>query len=185
MPDAKTTAASKTTSDGSRTYIGLYNPKSPTNVGAVLRAAGCFQAAKILYTGTRYELAAKHATDTKNRQSNIPLVSVSDLIESIPHEMKIICVELAEGAEALPTFSHPNNATYIFGPEDGSLPQAVIDNADHVIYIPTIGCMNLAATVNVVLYDRLAKQGDKALSDDLTIQKNRDKNNRLVVREAT
>jgi len=26
-----------------------------------------------------------------------------------------------------------------------------------VVYIPTVGCMNLAATVNVVLYDRLAK----------------------------
>jgi tRNA(Leu) C34 or U34 (ribose-2'-O)-methylase TrmL len=25
------------------------------------------------------------------------------------------------------------------------------------VYIPTVGCMNLAATVNVVLYDRLAK----------------------------
>jgi tRNA(Leu) C34 or U34 (ribose-2'-O)-methylase TrmL len=27
-----------------------------------------------------------------------------------------------------------------------------------VVYVPTIGCMNLAATVNVVLYDRLAKE---------------------------
>jgi tRNA(Leu) C34 or U34 (ribose-2'-O)-methylase TrmL len=26
-----------------------------------------------------------------------------------------------------------------------------------VVYIPTTGCMNLAATVNVVLYDRMAK----------------------------
>jgi tRNA(Leu) C34 or U34 (ribose-2'-O)-methylase TrmL len=26
-----------------------------------------------------------------------------------------------------------------------------------VVYIPTTGCMNLAATVNVVLYDRLSK----------------------------
>ena len=26
------------------------------------------------------------------------------------------------------------------------------------IYIPTQGCMNLAASVNVILYDRLAKQ---------------------------
>ncbi|MBU0538004.1 MAG: 23S rRNA methyltransferase, partial [Gammaproteobacteria bacterium] len=26
-----------------------------------------------------------------------------------------------------------------------------------IVYIPTKGCMNLAATVNVVLYDRLAK----------------------------
>ena len=28
---------------------------------------------------------------------------------------------------------------------------------EETIYIPTEGCMNLAATVNVVLYDRMAK----------------------------
>jgi tRNA(Leu) C34 or U34 (ribose-2'-O)-methylase TrmL len=26
-----------------------------------------------------------------------------------------------------------------------------------VVYVPTQGCMNLAASVNVILYDRLAK----------------------------
>ena len=35
-----------------------------------------------------------------------------------------------------------------------------------VVYIPTIGCMNLAATVNVVLYDRLAKAHKKAKPAD-------------------
>ncbi len=29
----------------------------------------------------------------------------------------------------------------------------------HVVYVPTRHCMNLAATVNVVLYDRLSKGG--------------------------
>ena len=45
--------------------IGLSNPKSPTNVGSVLRAAGCFQADGILYTGERYSRAAEFCTDTK------------------------------------------------------------------------------------------------------------------------
>jgi tRNA(Leu) C34 or U34 (ribose-2'-O)-methylase TrmL len=31
-----------------------------------------------------------------------------------------------------------------------------------VIYIPTRYCMNLAATVNVVLYDRMAKRGEQS-----------------------
>ena len=38
--------------------------------------------------------------------------------------------------------------------------------------------MNLAATVNVVLYDRLAKLGAKEQGDQL-IRKSRDTNNRL------
>ena len=45
--------------------IGLSNPKSPTNIGAVLRAAGCYKADAVIYTGTRYDKAAKFQTDTK------------------------------------------------------------------------------------------------------------------------
>ena len=36
--------------------IGLVNPKSPENVGAVMRAAGCYGANEVYYTGQRFEL---------------------------------------------------------------------------------------------------------------------------------
>ena len=38
----------------SKTYIALSDPKSPANVGAVMRAAGCFGADAVFYTGNRY-----------------------------------------------------------------------------------------------------------------------------------
>ena len=66
-------------------------------------------------------------------------------------------MELVDGARPLPEYTHPDRAIYIFGPEDGSLGKDVLAWCEDVIYIPTSGCMNLAATVNVVLYDRLAK----------------------------
>ena len=137
--------------------VGLCNPKSPSNVGAVMRAAGCYGATAVRYTGERFARAAKYQTDTKNRQSEIALTGVDDLTCDLPDAIKIVCVELAEGATPLPEFSHPSNALYVFGPEDGSIPQSLVDKADAVVYVPTIGCMNLAATVNVLLYDRLAK----------------------------
>lgn len=68
-----------------------------------------------------------------------------------------MAVELVDGARALPEYTHPDRALYIFGPEDGSLDQDIRDWCEDVVYIPTEGCMNLAATVNVVLYDRMAK----------------------------
>jgi len=46
--------------------IGLHNPKSPTNVGAVMRAAGCYNATQVRYNGTRYSRAARFQTDTQN-----------------------------------------------------------------------------------------------------------------------
>ena len=52
---------------GNKRYscIGLYNPKSPENVGAVMRAAGCYGVASVFYTGKRYERARDFVTDTK------------------------------------------------------------------------------------------------------------------------
>ncbi len=180
--------------------IALTNPKSPTNVGAVMRAAGCYQVDQVLYTGRRYEQAAKYnkgalKTDTKNAQGKIPLlgvedfINIKDLLENISSTTKIICVDLVEGATPLPHFIHPPQAVYIFGPEDGTIKQQVIDCADEVVYVPTIGCMNLAASVNVLLYDRLAKssamQENHGQADDVLIRQSRDTNNKVKVNTNT
>jgi len=176
--------------------IALTNPKTPTNVGAVMRAAGCYQVDHVIYSGTRYKQAAKYhqqllRTDTRNMQGKIPLVDVdnfinrNNLLENSPSSAKVICVDLVEGATPLPHFVHPSEAIYVFGPEDGTIDQAVIDNADDVVYVPTIGCMNLAATVNVLLYDRLAKshlkQVNSKQTDNALIRKSRDTNNTAKV----
>ena len=161
--------------------LGLTKPKSPTNVGAIMRAAGCYGVDAVFYTGERYDRAVKLNTDTKAVSQNIPLTAVTNLLENIPDKTKIVCVELVEGATPLPEYQHPDNVIYIFGPEDGTISQEVIDRADAVVYVPTIGCMNLAATVNVVLYDRLAKSDLSFASDDL-IRQSRDTNNKVKVK---
>ena len=161
--------------------IGLINPKSPTNVGAVMRAAGCYQVDGVFYTGQRYAKAAKFNTDTKNRVTSIPLTGVDSLIANISSEIKVVCVDLVEGAIPLPEYQHPENALYIFGPEDGTIDQCIIDKADAVVYVPTVGCMNLAASENVLLYDRLSKNATNIASDEL-IRKSRDTNNTVKVK---
>ncbi len=165
----------------SSVFIGLSNPKSPTNVGGVMRAAGCFGAAAVFYTGQRYDRSARFHTDTQDAKQEIPLTGVSCLLDSAPADAKIVCVELVEGATSLPAYHHPDRALYIFGPEDGTLSQDIIDRADDVVFIPTSHCMNLAATVNVVLYDRIAKS-KLPVSDDELIRQSRDNNNCVKVR---
>ncbi len=164
-----------------KVIIALINPKTVSNVGAVMRAAGCYRVDAVLYSGTRYDRAAKMQTDTKDRCQTIPLTGVDDLLAHIPTNAKVVCVELAEGAIPLPDYQHPENAIYVFGPEDGTINQSIIDRADAVVYVPTVGCMNLAASVNVVLYDRLAKSGFSKVGDEL-IRESRDTNNTVKVR---
>lgn len=137
--------------------IGLFNPKSPDNVGSVMRAAGCYGVNSVYYTGKRYDRAQPFYTDTQNVHESIPLIGVDDLKDIIPLGCVPVAVELIEGAKPLTTYKHPARAFYIFGPEDGSLRKKITNFCEDVVYIPTDGCMNLAATVNVVLYDRLAK----------------------------
>jgi tRNA(Leu) C34 or U34 (ribose-2'-O)-methylase TrmL len=161
--------------------VGLSNPKSPANVGSVMRAAGCYGVDGVRYSGKRYDRAMQYQTDTHNAASKIPLERVNSLIDNISPGIKIVCVEFALGATSLPEFIHPPQALYLFGPEDGSLSQEILDQADAVVYIPTVGCMNLAATVNVVLYDRLAKSGVH-IDHSKSVLMNRDVNNRLVVK---
>jgi hypothetical protein len=69
-----------------------------------------------------------------------------------------VAVELRRNAESLITFTHPDNAVYVFGPEDGSLDRAVLELCHRFVVIPTRHCTNLAAAVYTVLYDRHAKR---------------------------
>lgn len=171
----------------STTSIGLLNPKSPDNVSSVMRSAGNFRVDSVFYTGKRYPRALMRNPDIPDMRrkvgQDVPLTEVNCLLDDIPENMKIVCVEFAVGALSLPGYQHPEHAFYIFGPEDGTISQDVIDRADAVVYVPTIGCMNLAATVNVVLYDRLMKSVMDFDGNDL-IRQSRDINNRLKVKQA-
>ncbi|MCW8931201.1 MAG: TrmH family RNA methyltransferase [Gammaproteobacteria bacterium] len=166
--------------------IGLSNPKNPENVNSVRRAAGNFCVDSIFYTGSRYPRAVRLNPEPPNMSRevsrDIPVIGVSCLINDTPKELKIVCVEFAEDAIPLPGYQHPDNALYIFGPEDGTLSQALIDKADAVVYVPTQGCMNLAATVNVVLYDRLTKSSQCFEGNELIFQ-SRDTNNNLKTKK--
>lgn len=175
------------TSEKSMVHIGLENPKGTVNVGAVLRAVGCFSADGVFYTGLRYDYAARHCTDTKQMAQKIPLKKVDSLLDAkslLPEGTQLVAVELVVGATPLMEFEHPEQAFYVFGPEDSSLPKALVRAADAVVYVPTIGCMNLAASVNVLLYDRLAKRGlsQGSMQGDELIKASRDNKNRLKIK---
>jgi len=78
-----------------------------------------------------------------------------------------VCIEVGDGYESLPEFDHPEHALYVFGPEDGSVPRPIKQHCHRFVSIPTHVCLNLAAAVNVTLYDRRSKMEDLRLEDTL------------------
>lgn len=135
--------------------IGLHEAKDVNNIGSALRAAGCFGAAFVAVSGLRY----KHSkTDTQKAWKHIPLIQTEDLKNVIPNSAVCVGVEIVEQATSIVNYVHPERAFYIFGGEDRTLGPDTLSWCRDVISIPTSYCLNLAAAVNVVLYDRSAKQ---------------------------
>jgi len=136
--------------------IGLDNPKTKENVGSVLRAAGCYGASMVATSGSR--LSGTYKTDTQKAYRHMPYFhQVKSLFDVMPYDCVPVAVDLVDGATPLSEYQHPERAFYIFGAEDATLGKRVLDKCRDVVYIPTNFCMNLAATANVVLYDRMVK----------------------------
>lgn len=136
--------------------IGLVRPKHLSNIGSVLRAAYCYGSSLVVVQGSRTKI--KQSTDTAKAWRHMPIIRTENLREHIPYEAIPIAVDIIDDAAPLPSFRHPERAFYIFGPEDGTLSDDVTEWCKYRIVVPTRFCMNLAATVNVVLYDRMTKQ---------------------------
>ena len=135
--------------------IGLVRPKDHANVGAILRAAYCFNVAMVAIQGERTQVRSH--VDTPKAWKHIPVLRGDDLHSLVPFDAVPVAVDLVEDAVPLPVFQHPIRAFYVFGPEDGTLGRSVLSWCKHRVVIPSRTCLNLAAAANVVLYDRAAK----------------------------
>lgn len=148
--------------------IIMYNPKYPHNVGAAVRACSCFDAKVIVWTGNRVltPSEAKETLGTKYRLPREERMKGYKHVQMVKDEYPFnrfskyvtpVAVEVRENAEILPHFIHPPNPVYVFGPEDGSIPQTYLNHCHRFLVIPSPYCLNLAASIYVVLYDRISK----------------------------
>jgi len=143
-------------------HIILNRPKFPHNVGGALRAASCFDAESVWFTGERFstrstkgnrlprEERMKGYSDVDLRQGEYPF-------DFFPNHIPI-AIEVRENSEQLPDFEHPEDAVYVFGPEDGSIQRSYLRHCHRFVVIPTKHCTNLAAAVYITLYDRMMKR---------------------------
>lgn len=140
----------------------LINPKFPHNVGGAVRAAACYDALSVTWTGKRVTLDATNKRLPREERlrayRHIDMVINDRPFDALPPDVVPVAIEVRETSEQLPAFEHPEHAAYVFGPEDGSIPSVLLRHCHRFVIVPSLHCMNLAATVNVVLYDRLMKR---------------------------
>jgi tRNA G18 (ribose-2'-O)-methylase SpoU len=139
--------------------IGAEGISKPMNLGNLIRSAHAFGASFVFLVDADY--AAKSArSDTSQAEHQLPVYDFPSAAElRLPRGCRLVGCELVDGAVDLPSFRHPLNAAYVFGPERGSLSPAMLARCDHVVRIPTRFCINLGVAGAVVMYDRLASLG--------------------------
>lgn len=140
--------------------VVLINPKYTHNVAAAIRACSCFGIKSLLWTGDRVNPENYDRLPREERMKGYQEVEWRRSAKPLNELMGIpVCIEIHPGSISLSSFQHPTNAIYVFGPEDGGVPSVYRRFCHHFIHIPAFHCLNLAAALNVVLYDRTTKLG--------------------------
>jgi tRNA G18 (ribose-2'-O)-methylase SpoU len=139
--------------------IGAEGISKPMNLGNLVRSANAFGASFVFLVDAHYTVRGA-LSDTSTAEHQLPLYRFDSVAEmALPSACKLIGVELLDDATELPSFRHPHNAAYVFGPERSSLTTAMVERCDHVVQIPTRFCINLAVAGAIVMYDRMLSLG--------------------------
>jgi len=142
--------------------ILLIDPKYPHNVGQSVRACAAYGIQDLYFTGDRMNAAMKELKrlPREERLRGYRSVKLQHLERPFDHlpNLTPVAVEIRPNSEALPVFEHPDNALYVFGPEDGGLGSSVLGQCHRFVAIPSAHCLNLSMAVGTVLYDRQAKR---------------------------
>lgn len=158
--------------------IILDRPKTPDNVGTILRSTLALAGPNttVAIAEPRWPLFIhpinRLRTDPSSAHKHLNVrtfAHLTDALDAVATSTDMSRVVIERGVfrppEYLDEFEHPERAVYIFGPEDGSVPDepwlgphlTVEIRGAATLASPVQGCLNLATAVSIVLYDRLAK----------------------------
>ena len=136
--------------------VAVYHPKIRVNVGTLWRTANLFGGAFMATIGRRYK---KQPSDTMDSPKHIPLynyLTFDDFYNHLPHDCKLVGVELVDKAIDLYGFSHPERAVYLLGAEDHGIPTNVLERCHTVIKLRGTHSMNVSVAGSIVIYHREA-----------------------------
>ena len=139
----------------------LINPKYPHNIGSIIRAASCFGFKQVWYTGNRVPMDTSMRLPREERMkgyADVDLYQFDYPFDCFADNIIPVAVEIVPNSESLIDFEHPEKAVYVFGPEDGSIPQVIKRFCHRFVTIPTKHCVNLSSAGYLIMYDRMVKR---------------------------
>lgn len=142
--------------------VVLINPKTANNAGMVLRLASAYGIGQVWFTGARVSQEIRQIGRIPREErmkgyKDVELYNYEYPLEQFRGATPV-AVEVRDNSTPLHLFEHPENAVYVFGPEDGSIPRPVLAHCHYFLVIPTRHCLNLATAVATVLWDREYKR---------------------------
>jgi tRNA G18 (ribose-2'-O)-methylase SpoU len=141
--------------------IGIYRPKTETNVGTLWRSAYQLGASGIFTIGRRYE---KQASDTLASWRHVPMrhfLTIEDMLSARPYSCELVGVEM--GGKPLADFSHPERAIYLLGAEDFGLPPKILEMCNRTVSLESVNTpsFNVAVAGSIVAYSRVFGLGGR------------------------
>lgn len=137
--------------------IGIYENKTPYNLGTLWRTADIMGAAFIFTIGLRYK---HHPADVTHAYKSIPLFrynTIDVFLNARPYDCQLVGIEMTSKSQKLKDFSHPNRAIYLLGSEDNGIPNVLLKECQHIVQLPGERSMNVSVAGSIVMYDRVSK----------------------------
>jgi tRNA G18 (ribose-2'-O)-methylase SpoU len=143
--------------------IGVEDISKPHNAGNLMRSAHAFGASFFFAVKPDIDFAGLRQSDTSEAAFHMPFYEYeSPDALALPRGCRLVGCEFLPDAEDLPSFKHPIQAAYVFGPEKGSLSPGLLSRCDEVVKIPTKFCVNVGVAGALVMYDRMIALGSFA-----------------------
>ena len=146
-------------------YALLENVRSLHNVGAVFRTSDAVNLGKLYLCGftgapprneiTKTALGAEEIVPWEQRDDAIGLVK-----ELKEQGVKVVAVELCEGAEDYSDASYDFPVCFVFGHEVEGISDELVAECDLAVQLPMLGranSLNVATCYGIIVYDALKK----------------------------
>ncbi len=137
--------------------IGLIHSTEPVNIGTLWRSAHILGAAFIFTIQKPYRA---QGSDVTRAWTKIPLYhfeTFETFYSNLPHDTRLVGVEMTRDATALNQFIHPDRAVYLLGSEQTGLPRPILDQCHSLVSLPGEFSLNVAVAGSIVMYDRISK----------------------------